>query len=58
MSNEIKTVAEYEEGVAIFEDSKGKFLMTKDNPDLTDIEFPRCWLTTPVEHRDRLAMLT
>lgn len=54
--NEIIGVVEYEEGFALIEDTQGKFLVNKDSPDITDIEFPRCYLTGL--YQDRSAMLT
>jgi hypothetical protein len=56
MFNEIISVVEYEEGFALIEDTQGKYLATKDNPEITSLEFPRCWLTDNT--RDRLSMLT
>ena len=54
-NNEVISVTEYEEGVAIIEDGQGKFLFTKESPEITEIEFPRCYLTD--SNRDRMNML-
>jgi hypothetical protein len=56
MFNEVISVKEYEEGIAIIEDGEGKYLATKDSSEITDLEFPRCWLTDM--SRDRISMLT
>lgn len=54
--NEVISVTEYEEGFALIEDEQGKYLATKDSPDIKEIEFPRCYLTGL--YQDRTAMLT
>lgn len=56
MFNEIISVVEYEEGFALIADANGKYVVTKDSPEITALEFPRCWLTDT--NRDRLSMLT
>ena len=56
MFNEVISVTEYEEGFALIQDTQGKYLITKDSPEITEIDFPRCWLTD--NNRDRLSMLT
>jgi hypothetical protein len=56
MNNEVINVTEYKEGFAIIEDSQGKYLATKESPEITELEFPRCWLTD--SDRDRIAMFT
>jgi hypothetical protein len=56
MFSEITKVTEYEEGFALIEDTEGKYLTTKESPDIIEIEFPRCWLTDI--HRDRMNMLS
>jgi hypothetical protein len=56
MFNEIISVVEYNEGFALIEDNQGKYLVTKESPEITELEFPRCWLTDA--NRDRLSMLT
>lgn len=56
MFNEIISITEYDEGFAIIEDTHGKFIAMKDTPEITELEFPRCWLTDT--NRDRMALLT
>ena len=56
MMNEVISVAEYEEGFALIEDAQGKYMVTKESPEITDIDFPRCYLTGL--YQDRTAMLT
>lgn len=57
MINEVISVAEYkEEGFVLIEDTKGKYMVTKDSPEITEISFPRCYLTGM--YRDRQALLT
>ena len=60
MSSEIIDVTEYnEEGFAIIEDVKGKFVMTRSSPELVSIErFPTCYLTRSPTQRERDSMLT
>lgn len=57
MTTEILDVIEYnEDNFAIIEDSKGKYLVTGNSPDMIPLGFPKCYLTDP--DRQRQAMLT
>lgn len=59
MSTEILNVIEYnEENFAIIEDTEGKFIMTKESPELIPLGFPKCYLTDIDAHRKRQLMLT
>lgn len=59
MNTEIINVVEYpEDNFAIIEDGEGKFVMTKESPELIPIVFPKCYITDINAHRDRIAMLT